>query len=124
MATNPESMTAAPREAGAVEAALLDLLGQFDQAHDALGVDRSPSAQEAIAKARAALAAGLGGWRTTGEHGWPPYATKVIVWGEEGMGVAAWAGDFWADEHLNSVDVTHWQPLPSPPSSAGTEVES
>lgn len=35
----------------ALEDALLDLLGQFDQAHDALGVARSPSAQEAIANA-------------------------------------------------------------------------
>ena len=36
--------------------ALLDLLGQFDQAHDALGVERSGSAQTAIANARTALA--------------------------------------------------------------------
>jgi hypothetical protein len=35
--------------------ALRELLGQFDQAHSALGVDRSPSAQEAIANARTAL---------------------------------------------------------------------
>lgn len=35
--------------------ALMELLGQFDQAHDALCVERSPSAQAAIAEARAAL---------------------------------------------------------------------
>jgi hypothetical protein len=35
--------------------ALENLLGQFDQAHDALGVERSTSAQNAIADARAAL---------------------------------------------------------------------
>lgn len=37
----------------AMHAALLELLGQFDQAHDALGVARSPSAQMAIANATA-----------------------------------------------------------------------
>ena len=35
--------------------ALFDLLGQFDQAHDALGVERSQSAQEAIRNAWAVI---------------------------------------------------------------------
>jgi hypothetical protein len=41
----------------ALREALLELLGQFDQAHDALGVERSQSAKDAIAGAQRALAA-------------------------------------------------------------------
>jgi hypothetical protein len=42
-------------------AALVDLYGQVDQAHDALCVDRSESMQEALRLTRAALAKATGG---------------------------------------------------------------
>jgi len=49
------SLSAAQARIKALEDVCRDLLGQFDQAHGFLGIDRSPTAKAAIERATAAL---------------------------------------------------------------------
>lgn len=53
------------------------------------------------------------------EDGLPNKHEKILIYSEEGsMWVIPYNGspsDLWQDEYNDSGDVTHWQPLPSPP---------
>ena len=46
----------------------------------------------------------------------PDIDYRVIINSPEiGIDIGWWDGENWRTETLNSVEVTHWQPLPLPP---------
>ncbi|HBP5538859.1 DUF551 domain-containing protein [Pseudomonas sp. PI1] len=47
----------------------------------------------------------------------PPEDQCVLVWVDGGIEFATQHNSFFVDEFHDLLDVTHWQPLPAPPSA-------